>query len=85
MAYLKLQANRASSVAPNDIDHIPSISGGKNNGCTIYIGAPGNIRVKTAGGDDVTFVGVYAGQFLPVNVLQVYSTDTTAGDILALW
>jgi hypothetical protein len=85
MAYQKLQASRATEVAPNDNNHIQSVSGGTNNGCTIYIGAPGNIRVKTSGGDDVTFVGVYAGQFLPVNVVQVFSTDTTAGDILALW
>ena len=45
----------------------------------------GNVRVMTAGGDDVVFVAVPAGQFIPVNVVQVFSTDTTASDILALW
>ena len=85
MAYQKLQAGRAAIVAPSDTDEIPSVTGGTNNGCALYIGLPGNIRVKTVGGDDVTFTGVYAGQFFPVNVLQVYNTGTTAGEIVALW
>tara|TARA_R110000796_G_scaffold168337_1_gene285268 strand:- start:5255 stop:5512 length:258 start_codon:yes stop_codon:yes gene_type:complete len=85
MAYQKLQAGRAAIVAPSDTNQIPSVTGGTNNGCALYIGLPGNIRVKTVGGDDVTFTGVYAGQFFPVNVLQVYNTGTTAGEIVALW
>lgn len=85
MAYQKLQAGRAALVTPSDTAEIPSLTGGKNNGCALYIGTPGNIKVKTVGGDDVTFVGVYAGQFFPVNVLQVFDTGTTAGEIVALW
>tara|TARA_R110000803_G_scaffold68183_2_gene129931 strand:- start:5775 stop:6032 length:258 start_codon:yes stop_codon:yes gene_type:complete len=85
MAYTKLQAGRAALVTPSDTTNIPSVTGGTNNGCALYIGLPGNIRVKTVGGDDVIFTGVYAGQFFPVNVLQVYNTGTTAGEIVALW
>ena len=85
MAYTKLQAGRAELVVPSDTDQIPAVTGGTNNGCALYIGTPGNIRVKTVGGDDVIFTGVYAGQFFPVNVLQVFSTGTTAGEIVALW
>ena len=33
----------------------------------------------------LTFVGAYAGQFFPVNVIQVFNAGTTAGDIVALW
>ncbi len=59
------------------------------NGCCLYIGdvAGGtNIEVDTAGGDTkILFVGVNAGQFMPVNVLRVYKTNTTAASILALW
>ena len=40
---------------------------------------------EAVGGDDVIFVGCYAGQFFPVNVLQVFDTGTTAGEIVALW
>ncbi len=85
MAYQKLQGRRALLVTPSDTDEIPSVTGGTNNGCVLYIGTPGNVRVKTIGGDDVTFTGVYAGQFFPVQVIQVFATGTTAGEIVALW
>jgi len=85
MAYQKLQGRRALLVTPSDTDEIPAVTGGTNNGCVLYIGTPGNVRVKTVGGDDVTFTGVYAGQFFPVQVIQVFATGTTAGEIVALW
>ena len=78
MAYLKLQAGNAAIITPSDTDRT-------NGGCALYIGTPGNIRVLTVGGNDVIFTGVYAGQFFPVNVLQVFATGTTAGEIVALW
>ena len=88
MAYQKLQANRASAVTPSDTVNIPSIStedGSGNNGCVLYVGVTGNVRVLTAGGDDVTLVGVSAGQFIPVQVVKVFATGTTSTNILALW
>lgn len=86
MAYQKLQASRAAAVTPSDTVNIPSLMGGEfNNGCVLYIGGAGNVRVLTAGQDDVTFTGVNAGTFLPVQVIRVYSTSTTATTILALW
>ena len=51
----------------------------------LYVGTGGNVRVLTAGGDDVVIVGVAAATFIPINVVQVLATDTTAADILALW
>jgi hypothetical protein len=56
-----------------------------NQGCVLYAGNTGNVRVLTAGNDDVTFVGIPAGSFVPVQVKRVFATDTTATDILALW
>lgn len=88
MAYQKLQTSRAAAVVPSDTVNIPSVSsqdGRGNNGCVLYVGAGGNLRVLTAGGDDVTFTGIQNGEFLPVNVVKVFSTNTTASDILALW
>jgi hypothetical protein len=87
MAYQKLNASRAAVVTPSDTDLIPNISNPDtpNNGCVLYIGLPGDVRVQTAGGDNIIFVGCYAGQFFPVNVIQVYDTGTTAGEIRALW
>lgn len=88
MAYQKLQAYRAAAVTTSDTADIPSVStqdGSGNNGCVLYIGGAGNIKVTTAGGDTVTFTGLLAGMFLPVQVLRVWSTDTTATNIIALW
>ena len=56
-----------------------------NNGCVLYVGVAGDVKVTTAGGDDVTFTGILAGSFIPVQVLKVFSTGTTATNIVALW
>jgi hypothetical protein len=88
MAYQKLQAGRAADIYPDDNANIPDVSsqdGSGNNGCVLYVGRGGNLRVMTVGGDDVTFFNVPDGSFIPVQVLRVFSTDTTAERILALW
>jgi hypothetical protein len=56
-----------------------------NEGCVLYVGIGGNLRILTVGGDDVTLEGVNAGQFIPVQVLKVFSTGTLADKIVALW
>lgn len=85
MAYQKLQAGRALTIAPSDTVNIPDVSGGTNNGCVLYVGTAGNLRVLTVGGDDVTFIGINTGAFIPVQVLRVFATGTTAANIIALW
>lgn len=63
-----------------------SIYGGVQGGAVLYIGAGGDLRVTTVGGDDLTFVGVNTGTFFPVQVLKVWATGgTTATNIVALW
>lgn len=54
-------------------------------GCVLYIGTGGNLRVGTASGQDVTFTNVLGGTFLPVQILKVFSTNTTASGFVALW
>lgn len=61
------------------------IYGGQNNGAVLYVGTAGNVRVLTSGNDDVTFSGVQDGSFIPVNCIKVFSSNTTANNILALW
>ena len=88
MSYQKLQAYRAAAVTPSDTADIPSVStqdGTGNNGCVLYVGVAGDVKVTTAGGDTVVFTGLLAGMFVPVQVLRVWATDTTATDIVALW
>jgi len=87
MAYQKLQTSRASDVAHSDTVDIPNIASPtmKNNGCVLYVGTGGDLRVLTAGGDDVTFTAFPSGGFLPVQVIRVFSTNTTAAGVIALW
>ena len=85
MAYQKLQVSRAVVVSPSDTDNITAPTGGPNDGCVLYIGTGGNVRVMTAGGDDVVFYGIPTGSFIPVQVVKVFATDTTASNIIALW
>ncbi len=51
----------------------------------LYVGVGGDLKVRTAGGDDVTFTDVPSGSFMPVQVIRVFTTGTTASAILALW
>ena len=59
--------------------------GATNPGCVLYVGNTGNLRVLTTSGADLTFVGIPAGAFVPVQVKRVFATNTTATDIVALW
>lgn len=84
--YQKLQVGRAFALTPSDTTNIPVVTGGtSNNGCVLYMGGNGNIRVTTVGGDDVTFNGVLAGTFIPVQVVKVWETGTSVANIVALW
>ena len=59
-----------------------------NNGCCLYVGTAGDLKVITAGGDTVEFIGVLAGSFIPVQVTRLFKTGqtgTAATNILALW
>ena len=92
MAYQKLQVSLVTAVTPGTLTqriNYPGVtdpsSQGESNGCILYIGTTGDVEVVTAAGDNVTFVGVAGGTFLPVQVLQVVATSTTATNILACW
>jgi len=85
MAYQKLQAGRAAAVTPSDTLDIPSVDGGVNDGCVLYVGIGGDLTVVTTGQDTVTFANIQDGTFIPVQVLRVLSTGTTALNIVALW
>jgi hypothetical protein len=50
----------------------------------LYIGTGGDVNVVTRGGSTLLFVNVADASFLPVVVVQVLSTDTTASDMLII-
>lgn len=71
----------AKAVTPNDSTNLtyPSV---------IYVGSVAGgaaVKVTTAQGDVVTFSGLPAGFVIPVQVIRVWSTGTTASSLLAIY
>ena len=91
MANLKLQTSRAAAVTPSDTVNIPypgDTTASPNESrwpCVLYVGTGGILRIMTADGDDVTLQNVPDGSFIPIQVIRVFSSTTTATDIIALW
>ena len=71
--------NKAALVTPNNNANLTTPG-------SLYVGGAGNIRVDTVGGsEDVTFISVDAGTFVPIEVKKIYASGTTATNILVLW
>ena len=85
MAYQKLQQLRAAVVTKSDTVDIPNPGNGQVEGCVLYVGTCGILRVLTAGGDDITFTNVPNGFLSTFQVVRVFDTTTTANNIVALW
>lgn len=51
----------------------------------LYIGVAGNVKLKTIMGTTLEFVGIQAGTILPIQTKFVFSTSTTATNIIAIW
>lgn len=69
----------AASITPSDADSF-SVP------VSVYVGVAGNVAVRPAnGGAAVTFVGVPAGAVLPVRVIGVNATSTTATSLVAVY
>jgi hypothetical protein len=82
---LLLNSEGTTSVPSGTAYTIYSQVDNPNNGCTLYVGLAGNLKVLTVGGDEIQFTGVPTGSFLPVHVLKVFATGTDAQNIVALW
>lgn len=68
----------AATFANSDTVNLPSPS-------VIYVGTSGNVKVTTAQGDDVVFANVPSGSVIPVQVIRVWSTLTTATNLLRIY
>lgn len=66
------------AVTPHDTNPLAANSRG------IYVGATGDLRVRSISGDVVTFVAVPAGLLLPIRCDRVLASGTTASSIVAL-
>jgi len=50
----------------------------------LYVGGAGNVKIVDQDGNTTTFVGVPAGQYIFCQTQLVYSTDTTATNIVGI-
>ena len=71
-------AHGAAAIVPNDSTVLPVSR-------SLYIGTGGNIKVTMADGQAVTFSNVVGGSILPIQTQVIWSTGTTASNILALY
>ena len=77
-AHATVAAHSATTVTPSDSTIIPVTRG-------LYVGVTGNITVKMADDENIiTFSNVQVG-VLPIQVIKVMATNTTASGIVALW
>jgi hypothetical protein len=65
------------AITPADSDLVAPVR-------ALYIGGSGNVRLSDTGNGAVTFVAVQAGTILPVMARRVWSTGTTATNIVGL-
>jgi hypothetical protein len=70
-------AKIAVAITPADSDLVENVR-------ALYIGTGGSVRVTTVLNNDVLFSNVVAGTILPVSVKRVWSTSTTASNIIGL-
>lgn len=74
-----VSARSATAVVPSDtvVAEAPTRA--------LYVGGPGNIKVDMVSGGTVTFYNAAAGSLLPIQVVRIYATGTTATNVLALY
>lgn len=68
----------AVAITPSDTVNLTTPS-------VVYVGVGGSVKVTTAQGDDVTFAGLIAGTVIPVQVIRVWSTGTTASSLVRIY
>lgn len=68
----------AAAITADDTHHLDATS-------CLYVGTGGDVAVYTEEGETVTFANVPSGTFMPIAVIKVMDTNTTASDIVALW
>lgn len=67
------------AVTKSDTDDLTHVSLG------LFVGGAGDVKVNTKGGETITMVAVPAGSYIPLRVSRVWSTNTTATNIVALY
>lgn len=85
MAVQQLQHAHGTTVVPSDTLYLfQSLGYPYRVSSALFVGVGGSVRVLTEGGDDVVFSSVPDGTFMPVHVVKVFATGTTASSIVAV-
>lgn len=71
------QGTKATSITPNDSTDLGTVAK------ALYVGVAGDLRIQSSDGGDITFKNVPVG-FFPHFVKRVYTTNTTASEIIAI-
>jgi hypothetical protein len=69
----------AAAIAPDDAARLGHATR------AVYVGSGGDLTVRMLGGSVVTLAGVAGGTLVPLRVMQVLASGTTAGAIVGLW
>ena len=72
-------AENARAVELSDAEDLPRITR------ALYVGGAGDVAVRMAGGDVVTFANLQAGSLVPLRIARVMATGTTASALVGLW
>lgn len=73
-------AENAVAITPHDSNDLANSSRG------VYVGVSGDVKVDMVGtGTAVVFTALAAGVIHPLRVTRIYSTDTTATNIVAVY
>lgn len=67
------------AVSPHDTNLLSKVTR------AIFVGGAGNLHVIMQDGSEVTVTGVVAGSLLPIRVKKVFSTSTTATNIVGFY
>lgn len=78
-ANLATPGENAFAVTPNDSADMDFVTR------AIYVGVAGNVKMTLLGGTTVTFVGLVAGGLYPLRVKRIWSTGTTASNLIGVY
>jgi hypothetical protein len=51
----------------------------------VFVGGAGNLKVTMMDGSEVTFTGILAGSFVPIQCRIVQATGTTATNLVGMY
>jgi hypothetical protein len=66
-------------VTPSDSADLPNVARG------VYCGTAGDLKVTTINGDVITFTSLVGGVIHPICAARIWSTGTTAANIIAVY